>query len=58
MIESVDRSDNVFGSDKELSEEFSIGSSPRLGLPWGNILFIQCGNLCDEAWWTKGFSRI
>ena len=56
VTEGVDESDKVSGSDKEVSDEISIGSASKFGSTWKNNRVIQCGSLCDEVGGLKGFS--
>ena len=59
LIDGVDGSDNVSGSDEDVvSEEISIGSLVKFGSPCVNEYVVQYGS-CD-VWFggLKGFSRI
>ena len=59
LIDGVDGSDNVSGSDEDVvSEEISIGSLVIFGSPCVNECVVQYGS-CD-VWFggLKGFSRI
>ena len=49
VSESVDGSDRVFGNDKEVSDEISIGSFTKFGSPLKILYVNQCESLCDEV---------
>ena len=57
MIEGVDSSDNVSGSDKAVSEENSKGSFTGLGWHRENVWVTQCGSLWNEVVGLKGLSQ-
>ena len=60
LIDGVDGSDNVSGSDEDVvvSVEISIGSLTKFGSPCVNECVVQYGS--RDAWFggLKGFSRI
>ena len=59
LIDGVDGSDNVSGSDEDVvSVEMSMGSLTKFGSPCVNECVVQYGN--RDVWFVglKGFSRI
>ena len=60
LIDGVDGSDNVSGSDEDVvvSVEISMGSLTKFGSPCVNECVVQYGN--RDVWFVglKGFSRI
>ena len=58
VTEDVVRSDYVSGTDKKVSEEMSMGSFTRLGLPLGNVWVVQYENRCDEVDGIEGILLI
>ena len=59
LIDGVDGSDNVSGSDEDVvSVEMSMGSLTKFGSPCVNECVVQYGS--RDAWFggLKGFSRI
>ena len=59
LIDGVDGSDNVSGSDEDVvSVEISMGSLTKFGSPCVNECVVQYGN--RDVWFggLKGFSRI
>ena len=60
LIDGVDGSDNVSGSDEDVvvSVEISMGSLTKFGSPCVNECIVQYGN--RDVWFVglKGFSRI
>ena len=53
--ECVEGSERVPGSDKDLSNETSIGSFIKFGSPWVKACVIQNGRCCVVAVGLKGF---
>ena len=58
MKEGVEGSERVSGSDKDVSDETSIGSFTKFGSPWVKACVIQNGRCSVVAGGLKGFSMI
>ena len=56
--EGVEESERVSGSDKDVSDETSIGSFIKFGSPWVKVCVIQNGRCSVVAGGLKGFSLI
>ena len=56
--EGVKGSERVSGSDKDVSDETSIGSFIRFGSPWVKACVIQNGRRSVVVGGLKGFSLI
>ena len=56
--EGVEGSERVSGSDKDVSDETSIGSFIKFGSPWVTACVIQNGRCSVRAGGLKGFLLI
>ena len=56
--EGVEGSERVSGSDKDVSDEISIGSFIKFGSPWVKASVIQKGRCSVVAGGLKGISLI
>ena len=57
FLEGVEGSERVFGSDRDISDEISLGSFTKFGSPYVKACIIQCGRCCVEIGGLKQFSR-
>ena len=57
VVEGVEGSDRVSGSDKMVSDEISFGSFTKFGSHCVKVCVNQCGRRCVEVRGLNGFSR-
>ena len=56
VVERVEGGERISGTDREVSDDRSLGSFSKLGPPWVNTCVIQCGRRCFGGG-LKGFQE-